>query len=262
MKADILQQQHTGHQGISKTQRWARYSVNWINFNKEIERMCKSCQVCQEYQEEQRKAPLFPYPTPSRPWQFISSDIFSISDKSYLLVVDRFSKYPLVATNQPCSGWSDQTLLCHLWSAGYDNQWQWDTIYRISLPGIHLRVEYWSYHKFSKLPPQQRTSRKTCETCEESNKKSHQESPGHTDCTHEHSCNPNWWTTTLPSRNLIEEAIDYFVTKSRRTSPSRATWRAWTPAGQYENLPWQKKPEGRVASSLQRATHPYPGQNQ
>ena len=97
MKADILQQQHTGHQGISKTQRWARYSVYWINFNKEIERMWKSCQVCQEYQEEQRKAPLFPYPTPSRPWQSISSDIFSISDKSYLIVVDRFSKYPLVA---------------------------------------------------------------------------------------------------------------------------------------------------------------------
>ena len=95
--SDILQQQHTGHQGISKTQRWARYSVYWINFNKEIERMWKSCQVCQEYQEEQRKAPLFPYPTPSRPWQSISSDIFSISDKSYLMVVDRFSKYPLVA---------------------------------------------------------------------------------------------------------------------------------------------------------------------
>ena len=50
--------------------------------------MCKSCQVCQG---------TFAALPPPHPWKSISSDIFSLSDKSSFLIVDRFSRYPLVA---------------------------------------------------------------------------------------------------------------------------------------------------------------------
>ena len=96
MKQEILMQLHTGHQGIPKTQRLARNTVYWPNINKDIEKICKSCATCQEYQDRNCKEPLQPYPVPSRPWQSISSDLFSIRDKSFLLIVDRYSRYPLV----------------------------------------------------------------------------------------------------------------------------------------------------------------------
>ena len=75
--------------------RLARNTVYWPNINKDIEEICKSCATCQEYQDGNRKEPLQPYPLPSRPWQSISSDLFSIGDKSFLLIVDCYSRYPL-----------------------------------------------------------------------------------------------------------------------------------------------------------------------
>ena len=33
---------------------------------------------------------------PSRPWQFIMSDLFEIDNQQYLLITDRYSKYPFV----------------------------------------------------------------------------------------------------------------------------------------------------------------------
>ena len=96
LKDDIKQQLHEGHQGIEKTRRLARDTVHWVGINKDIEKLCKSCQICQKYQDEHKREPLLPHPTASRPWQSISSDLFSIGPRSYLLIVDRYSKYPLL----------------------------------------------------------------------------------------------------------------------------------------------------------------------
>lgn len=96
MQEEILNQLHMGHQGVEKTRRLARESVYWININKDIEKICTSCSVCQEHQDANIKEPLEPHKNPSRPWQYISSDLFEVNNCHYLLTVDRYSKYPLV----------------------------------------------------------------------------------------------------------------------------------------------------------------------
>ena len=93
---EILEQLHQGHQGVEKTRRLARESVYWVNINKDVERTCNSCETCQEHQDAHRKEPLIPHELPSRPLQFIASDLFEIDNKQYLLIADRYSKYPLV----------------------------------------------------------------------------------------------------------------------------------------------------------------------
>ena len=50
----------------------------------------------QENQVINTKEPLIPHTLPTRPWQYIASDLFEINGKQYLLTVDRYSKYPLV----------------------------------------------------------------------------------------------------------------------------------------------------------------------
>ena len=50
----------------------------------------------QENQVINTKEPLMPHTLPTRPWQYIVSDLFEINGKQYLLTVDRYSKYPLV----------------------------------------------------------------------------------------------------------------------------------------------------------------------
>ena len=50
----------------------------------------------QENQLINTQEPLMPHTLPSRPWQYIASDLFEINGKQYILTVDRYTKYPLV----------------------------------------------------------------------------------------------------------------------------------------------------------------------
>ena len=70
--------------------------VYWLNINKDIERVCRSCPACQELQEPNRQEPLIAHEIPSHPWQSIASDLFEIDHHYYLLVTDRYSKFPVV----------------------------------------------------------------------------------------------------------------------------------------------------------------------
>ena len=39
---------------------------------------------------------MMPHDIPSRPWQFIATDLFDIGNRKFMLTVDRYSRYPLV----------------------------------------------------------------------------------------------------------------------------------------------------------------------
>ena len=62
------------------------------NFN-----LVKNCQPCNEHRH-QHPEPLMPTPLPERPWQMIGSDLFTLKNTNYLLVVDYYSRYVEVIT--------------------------------------------------------------------------------------------------------------------------------------------------------------------
>ena len=57
----------------------------------EAEELCYSCPTCVRYEKQTATEPMLSHPTPTRPWQFISQDIFEIGHKSSLINVDHYS---------------------------------------------------------------------------------------------------------------------------------------------------------------------------
>ena len=91
LQKDILQRLHKGHQGITKCRLRARDSVWWLKLSNEIEEMIRKCQVCcKEWME-----PMIPShdQLPSLPWAKVATDLFQWRGKSYLLIVDYYSRY-------------------------------------------------------------------------------------------------------------------------------------------------------------------------
>lgn len=56
----------------------------------------KACPQCQENGRTQTREPLLPHEIPTGPWQVIATDIFTLHGEDYLLVVDYYSKFPII----------------------------------------------------------------------------------------------------------------------------------------------------------------------
>lgn len=70
--------------------------------------LVKNCSLCNKHGRVNQKEPLLQHPVPSRPWDKIGADYFTINSQDYLIVVDYFSKYPEVIPVQ--SKMSDSTV--------------------------------------------------------------------------------------------------------------------------------------------------------
>ena len=96
LQPDVLKQLHYAHQGTEKCKLRAKGSVFWANINRDIEELVKSCPPCQRHQKLNVKEPLLPHDVPQKPWDTLGSDIFHWNNANYLLVVDYYSKFPVV----------------------------------------------------------------------------------------------------------------------------------------------------------------------
>lgn len=96
LRKKVLQNLHTGHLGITKTQLRARNDVFWPTINKDIELMCRACNICQEHLPSQQHQPLQPTEIPSRPWSVLGTDLFQVGNDQYIIIADYYSKFPLV----------------------------------------------------------------------------------------------------------------------------------------------------------------------
>ena len=92
LRLDILSRLHAGHQGIAKCRHRATQSVWWPGLSAELQNFITSCPTCARHRKNPAE-PLLSTPIPTLPWQKVAADFLQLNNKTYLLVVDYFSKY-------------------------------------------------------------------------------------------------------------------------------------------------------------------------
>lgn len=93
LQTDILQRLHEGHQGQERCKMLARQTVYWRGINSDIEETVNSCSKCLSCRKLPAREPLKPHEVPDRPWEKISTDLFSCEGIRYQIIVDYFSKW-------------------------------------------------------------------------------------------------------------------------------------------------------------------------
>ena len=92
---------HDSHRGVEATKRRAKQAVFWPGIDSDIKNTVQACESCQVLQPSQQQEPLLNDDTPTRPFESVSADFFTIAGKSFLVIVDRLSGWPVVI---PCKG--------------------------------------------------------------------------------------------------------------------------------------------------------------
>ena len=95
-RLETLKVLHLGHYAIDKMQLRALETVYWPRINKDILKQYQSCKTCIKYSKSQRNEPLQSHPTPEVPWHMVATDLFEIKNSKYLLVVDYYSRFPVL----------------------------------------------------------------------------------------------------------------------------------------------------------------------
>ena len=92
-RKNILMLIHESHLGVEKCKSRARATVYWPGMSNDIQEMVSKCSTCSTYRNRNQKEPMIAHEIPDRPWQKLGSDLFEHKGKTYLLVVDYYSKY-------------------------------------------------------------------------------------------------------------------------------------------------------------------------
>ena len=96
LRGRILSSLHSAHQGLTQMCSRAESSVFWPGMTKDIASLRNNCGSCNRNAPSQPSAPPTPPTIPSYPFQCIASDFFSFGGHNYLVVVDRYSNWPIV----------------------------------------------------------------------------------------------------------------------------------------------------------------------
>ena len=91
-KQRVLKEIHNAHQGVTRCIARSKESVWWFGITEDIKAHVGSCIQCMIY-ENKKIETLEMIPIPKGPWEMLGTDIFQLSGKKYLLVVDYYSKY-------------------------------------------------------------------------------------------------------------------------------------------------------------------------
>ena len=96
MQPDMIKRIHAGHQGAEKCKLRAKSCVFWHNINKDLDDVVNQCNICQEHQRKQTRETLQPHEVPEFPWQILGADLFYLDGTNYILIMDYYSKFPIV----------------------------------------------------------------------------------------------------------------------------------------------------------------------
>ena len=75
-----------------KCRRRTKDSVWWSGLGKQLEEMVTNCRKCIEHRTPNNE-PMILSVVPERPWQVLGTDLFSLNGRTYLLVMDYYSRF-------------------------------------------------------------------------------------------------------------------------------------------------------------------------
>ena len=92
----IIDKLHTAHAGVEKMRLMVKDTVYWNNMQSDLTEYINSCAQCQEFARSPWKPPSTPRELPQHAWDTVAADLLYVNGKTYLLIVDYFSKYPVL----------------------------------------------------------------------------------------------------------------------------------------------------------------------
>ena len=95
LRDEVLSALHAAHQGVSSMISRAEVSVFWPGITSAIQQRV-TCNQCNRMAPSQPSAPPMPLISPDYPFQCLCADYFQYKGRSYLVVVDRYSNWPIV----------------------------------------------------------------------------------------------------------------------------------------------------------------------
>ncbi|KAB0790533.1 hypothetical protein PPYR_15066 [Photinus pyralis] len=93
LRSKMLKLIHCSHFGIEKCKLRAKSVLFWPHMFKEIEDVVKNCSSCLKYQRKHGHEKLLLRDIPNRPWEIVGVDLFYFQNKTFVLVIDYYSKY-------------------------------------------------------------------------------------------------------------------------------------------------------------------------
>ncbi|XP_046858537.1 uncharacterized protein LOC124451985 [Xenia sp. Carnegie-2017] len=96
LRKNILEVLHSAHQDISSMTSRAEDSVFWPGITSDIAAMRTQCNHCNRMAPSQPSAPPTPTISPAYPFQCICADYFHYKGSNYLVIVDRYSNWPII----------------------------------------------------------------------------------------------------------------------------------------------------------------------
>ena len=92
--ADMKARIHSSHLGAESCLRRARECIYWPGMSAEIKQYISAREICREFDTtSQPNESLMSHEVPSRPWERVGADIFTLHDKDYLVTIDYYSNY-------------------------------------------------------------------------------------------------------------------------------------------------------------------------
>ena len=96
LRPEILNSLHAAHQGVTTMQARAQSSVFWPGITADILSTRSNCTHCNRMAPSQPSAPPTPAISPEYPFQWVCADFFTVAGIHYLILVDRYSNWPVL----------------------------------------------------------------------------------------------------------------------------------------------------------------------
>ena len=94
LRAQVLDELHEAHPGVSRMKNLARQYVWWPGLDADIEKKVKTCSACQSVRNKPPPAVLHPWEWPQRPWARVHVDYAGpFMGKMFLILIDAHSKW-------------------------------------------------------------------------------------------------------------------------------------------------------------------------